>query len=292
MPAQTVAPVPPSATARPGLPVPTNRPGQPAPTARPGQPAPTAQPPVAGQPAQNTPVPPASDTPTNPAGIVTTPLPVVSGLQFQKKSDWGSRFAGESLTYTITVISPTGTLTGGSLRDVIVTDQLPANLEVNGSIKVSDQNARVEQQGNQITVRVGTLPAGQTLTIMIPVKIKGDVAAQTRIVNQAQLRYNGFTDPVYSNIASVLVVGNAPPLTATAIAKGEIGGLATANPPTVTQGQTGVGGVGTAQPSGTGAGVGTTNPATSTGIPLAGFVLFGLTLLIHNIRVRREMTRI
>jgi fimbrial isopeptide formation D2 family protein len=231
--------------------------------------------------------------PTNPAGISVQPL--VTGLQFQKKSDWGSRFAGESLMYTITVISPTGTLTAGGLRDVVVTDQLPTNLEVAGPIQVSDQNARVEQQGNQITVRVGTLPAGQTLTIMIPVKIKSDVAAQTRIVNQAQLRYAGISDPVYSNIASVLVVGAPPPLTATAIANANASAVAVAatpNPATITAG-TGIGGgVATPQAGVSQTDVGATNPATSTGFPLLGFVLFGLTMLVHNVRVRREMTHI
>jgi fimbrial isopeptide formation D2 family protein len=214
---------------------------------------------------------------------------VVSGLQFQKKSDWGSRFAGESLMYTITVISPTGTINSGGLQDVVVTDQLPTNLEVAGPIQVSDQNARVEQQGNQITVRVGTLPAGQTLTIMIPVKIKADVAAQTRIVNQAQLRYAGITDPMYSNIASVLVVGAPPPLTATAIANAV---AATPNPATVTPGVGAGGGIATTTAGVSQTNVGQSNPATSAGIPVLGFVLFGLTLLVHNVRVRRELTRI
>ena len=293
--ATAVAPNPP-ATARPGAPNPpaTARPGVPQPpaTARPVAPR-TAVPGQSTQQPRATVAAGATSTnvPPTAAGIVVQP---VSGLQFQKKSDWGSRFAGESLMYTITVISPTGTLATGGLRDVVVTDQVPTNLEVNGPIKVSDQNARVEQQGNQITVRVGTLPAGQTLTIMIPVKIKGDVAAQTRIVNQAQMRYNGITDPIYSNVASVLVVGSPPPLTATALAV-VAQDIATPNPATVTAGSGvpgGVAGAATATAVAGGGNFGTANPPTSAGIPILGFVLFGLTLLVRNIRVRRELTRI
>ncbi len=188
------------------------------------------------------------------------------------------------------MISPTNDVNAPALRNVVVTDLLPANLEVAGTIKVSDQNARVEQQGNQITVRVSTLPAGQTLTIMIPVRIKTNVDANTLIVNQGQLLYEGITDPMYSNVASVLVVGEAPPLTATSLALGTP--AATANPASVTPGDTTPGAIATPDVTGTSTDVGTQNPATSTGIPLLGFVLFGLTLLVHNIRLRRELTHI
>jgi len=127
---------------------------------------------------------------------------------------------------------------------------------------------------------------------MIPVKIKDGVAAQTRIVNQAQLNFTGLAQPIYSNISSVLVVGEAPAVSATAVPKGNVGGgAATANPATVTP-NTGIGG---GQGSGDGTGatdVGVSNPATNMGIPAAGFVLFALTMFVHVIRVRREMTRI
>jgi hypothetical protein len=87
------------------------------------------------------------------------------------------------------------------------------------------------------------------------------------------------------------VVGVPSPLTATAIAKGEI---ATPNPPQLTAG-TGIPGgqAGTTVPGvGSTGSVGEQNPNTSAGIPLMGFVLFGLTLLVHNVRVRRELTHI
>ncbi len=293
--ATVVPPSNPTATPRPGAPVPsaTQRPGggsNPSATPRPGAPVPSATNVPAGSQPTNAPAP-ATATPTNPAGFVTDPI--VTGLQFQKKSDWGSRFAGESLVYTITIISPTNSLNAGTMRDVVVVDQLPSNLETNGPIKVSDQNARVEQQGNQITVRVGVLPAGQTLTIMIPVKIKDGVAAQTRIVNQAQLNFTGLAQPIYSNISSVLVVGAAPAGSTTTVpnATAGTGGAATANPATVTP-NTGVGGGQGNGDGGTVTDVGTINPATNMGIPSAGFVLFALTMLVHVVRVRREMTRI
>jgi hypothetical protein len=89
----------------------------------------------------------------------------------------------------------------------------------------------------------------------------------------------------------VLVVGVPSPLTATAIAKGEI---ATPNPAQVTPGTGVPGGQGGTTVPGVGSqgSVGTVTPNTSAGIPLMGFVLFGLTLLVHNVRVRRELTRI
>lgn len=293
--ATVVPPSNPTATPRPGAPVAsaTPRPGggsNPTATPRPGAPVASATNAPAGSQPTNAPAP-ATATPTNPAGFVTDPI--VTGLQFQKKSDWGSRFAGESLVYTITIISPTNSLNAGTMRDLVVVDQLPSNLETNGPIKVSDQNARVEQQGNQITVRVGVLPAGQTLTIMIPVKIKDGVAAQTRIVNQAQLNFTGLAQPIYSNISSVLVVGAAPAGSTTTVpnATAATGGAATANPATVTPNT----GVGSGQGNGDGGtvtDVGTSNPATNMGIPATGFVLFAMTMLVHIVRVRREMTRI
>ncbi|XSG74325.1 hypothetical protein ACP8Y2_19315 [Herpetosiphon llansteffanensis] len=293
--ATVVPPSNPTATPRPGVPVATAtpRPGggsNPTATPRPGAPVASATNAPAGSQPTNAPAP-ATATPTNPAGFVTDPI--VTGLQFQKKSDWGSRFAGESLVYTITIISPTNSLNAGTMRDVVVVDQLPSNLETNGPIKVSDQNARVEQQGNQITVRVGVLPAGQTLTIMIPVKIKDGVAAQTRIVNQAQLNFTGLAQPIYSNISSVLVVGAAPAGSTTTVpnATAGTGGAATANPATVTP-NTGVGSGQGNGDGGTTTDVGTINPATNMGIPATGFVLFALTMLVHVVRVRREMTRI
>jgi hypothetical protein len=89
----------------------------------------------------------------------------------------------------------------------------------------------------------------------------------------------------------VLVVGVPSPLTATAIAQAEI---ATPNPPQLTAGTGIPGGLsGTSVPAvGSQGAVGTQNPNTSAGIPLMGFVLFGLTLLVHNVRVRRELTHI
>ena len=38
--------------------------------------------------------------------------------------------------------------------------------------------------------------------------------------------------------------------------------------------------------------VGTVAPNTSSGIPFLGFILFGMTLAVHQVRVRRELTRI
>ena len=103
----------------------------------------------------------------------------------------------------------------------------------------------------------------------------------TVVHNQATLRYRGNDQLVFSNVVAVkIVTKDAPtataaptnvPTTAPTVPVQIAGGEPVSAPPEE---------------------LGTKLPHTSGGIPLSGFVLLGLTLLLHSIRSHRARIRI
>lgn len=288
-------PPPPTTPPQPPLP-PTPRPGQPAPTARPR----TAVP----QPART--VTPDTRTATSTPGTPSLPTPE-AGLFFRMNSDWGSAFAGQEVIYVIAVRN---TRAGGAMRNLQITSDLPANLEI---LQDSADRGDPMVVGNQVTLKLDALQPNEGVEIAIKTRIKDDVADGTRIVSQAELTFDGLALPAHSNIVTVLVVALAqiqaqpqvpagPVLQATAA----ITATATAAPTqTSTTAPTTAAPTQTTVPTATVAPATATTvagaapkpgspalPSTSSGVPIFGFALLGMTLMVRTVRVHRAQSRI
>ncbi|MFN3373336.1 MAG: hypothetical protein ACK44M_07225, partial [Chloroflexus sp.] len=135
----------------------------------------------------------------------------------------------------------------------------------------------------------------------------------TLLVVQAQASYSGLSRPVFSNISTVLVVGEQQVVTATATlapvtsptATATVGVSATAlattapSSPTATAGSViGGGAAATATVTPTPLAAGGQSggqaplPNTSAGIPFLGVLLLGATLLTRTVRLHRARERI
>jgi hypothetical protein len=184
---------------------------------------------------------------------------------------------------------------------------LPANIEITG--KPKSDRGDPEQSGNRVVLRLNELVPGQSVELAIPSKLKESVAVDTRVVSQAELSFEGLNTPIYSNIAPILVVGQAPTVQPAVAATAAPTSQATSEPatplpsatpdpnaqaqavaapaapttvaPTAVSGQPQV--VKPAAPP---------LPETSSGVPISGMVLFGMTLLIRTVRIHRSQTRI
>ena len=307
----------PRATAQPHTPGPGNTPGpQPKPTGVPRPPLPpTPRPgqllPPTPRPGQLLPPTPrqggAGPTATPGAGAVEgtatttsspTLAPAVPGLFFRMASDWGSQFPGHEVNYVIAV---SNIRTSGDMRDLQISSTLPTNLQVLGA--KADRGGDPLVAGNTVSLKLDTLKPGEGVEIAIKTKIKDSVAIGTLIISQAELTFTGLSLPAHSNIVTVLVVGAAPAqvtplqttttLTATA-------GLATATPTPTTALTATMSSVPapTSPPTATVAPAGGTSPngaplpATSSGVPILGVAMLGMTLMLRTVRVHREQTRI
>jgi uncharacterized repeat protein (TIGR01451 family) len=263
--------------------------------------------------------------PTRPAGAggarTATPAPSptiiasTDAIFFRMASNWGSAFPGDAVTYVIAVRNTHPT---NALRDLALRSVLPANLEITAlSAGPIDRNTPgaftpgdPSRTDNRISLGIAELPAGQGFEVIVQTKIKPNVPAGTRIVAQAELTFAGLAIPLYSNIVTVEVVNAAqaqilPTNTATAAPTDAPTATSTAiptpvpatEPPTVvaevaqpaavppTGADATAGGV--VSPAAT-----APLPATSTGVPLAGFALFGATLLARTWRLHRARSRI
>jgi uncharacterized repeat protein (TIGR01451 family) len=93
---------------------------------------------------------------------------------------------GETVTYTIRV---TNTLSAQlPMGEVMVTDLLP---EVLTPVSASSTSGPVEWWGNLLTADIGTLPPGQTVTIVVTAKVRADGPPVPEITNQASLLHTG-----------------------------------------------------------------------------------------------------
>ncbi|MCS6840809.1 MAG: hypothetical protein NZ699_17315 [Roseiflexus sp.] len=262
--------------------------------------------------------------PTRPAGAggVRTATPVASptliaptdALFFRMASNWGSAFPGDAVTYVIAVRNTHPT---NPLRDLALRSVFPANLEITGvSAGPIDRTTPgaftpgdPSRTGNRISLGITELPAGQGFEVIVQTRIRPNAPAGTRIVAQAELTFAGLAIPLYSNIVTVEVVNAAqaqvlPTSTATAAPTSAPTATPTATPtpvpttaqptviveaaqpaavaPTATPGRTSAVGPAATAPL----------PATSTGVPLAGFALLGATLLARTWRLHRAKSRI
>lgn len=275
-------PLPP--TPRPGQPLPTTRPGQSLPpTPRPGAATATSR-------AITTSGPTASATP---AGTPTL-APAVPGLFFRMASDWGSAFPGQEVNY---VIAASNIRSSGAMRDVQISSELPANLQILDA--KADRGGDPTVSGNTVSLKLSALNPGEGVEIAIKTRIKDTVAIGTQIVSQAELTFTGLDLTAHSNIVTVLVVGaqaQTPTLTATPTPAATL--TASLSPtvtptatltaiPTATGAPASGAAAGAAPPTGS-----APLPNTSAGVPFLGILMLGMTLMLRTVRVHREQTRI
>lgn len=295
----TTTPVPPTVT--PKAPAPTATPKPKAPTATPKAPAPTATPKPRVQ-AQATVAPTA---PTIPVVVptpgptlppVTTPVPNKPSLRFNLSSDWGQVFVGDEFEFEVT-LQNAGSEAGGSsplsrtqrrlkqqalenipaLKDVLVVDELNPAFEV---LEASSSGMNVSVNGQRVEAKRATLAGGELVTLRIKVRARAVDTDGMTVLNQASLNYAEAQELTFSNVVAVKVVNKVAP-TATALPTA----LPTATPaPTLT--------VAGADPATTAALTQADLPKTSGGAPMWGFVLLGLTMLFHSVRVHRARIRI
>jgi len=208
-------------------------------------------------------------------------------------SDWGSAFTGQEVNY---VIAFRNTRTTGAINNLVISSVLPANLQI---LEQKSDRGDPQLQGNQLTFKLASLQAGQGVEIAVRAKIKDDVEVGTRLIGQAEATYDGLALPLRSNIATILIVGSAlgpvqanvqaasPAASATATAAT----TASAVPPTPTNTMIATAAP-TAKPTSAAAASAPQLPATSSGVPISGFALLGLTMLLRTVRLHRERWRI
>ncbi|MFQ3631306.1 hypothetical protein [Roseiflexus sp.] len=321
-PATPVTPVPtqPPASPQPPAPPPSGGDGGPSEGAPPPPvidlilpptPAPVAPaPPVAQQPRPTRPAGASGARTATPAASPTA-IASTDAIFFRMASNWGSAFPGDAVTYVIAVRNTHPT---DALRDLTLRSVLPANLEIttlsSGPIDRNTPGAFTpgdpSRTDNRVALGIAELPAGQGFEVIVQTRIKPDVSAGTRIVAQAELTFAGLAIPLYSNIVTVEVVNAAQAQvlpTDTATATPTEAPTATLTPMPATEAPTEI--VEAAQPAVIAPVVAPTIasgearpattaplPATSTGVPLTGFVLLGATLLARTWRLHRARSRI
>jgi hypothetical protein len=232
---------------------------------------------------------------------VTTPVPGQPSIRFNLKSDWGQVFVGDTFEYVITLqnvgqeaggsspmMSPSRSSKVEALRNIAPLNNVVISDDINGAFEVIDatgEGLTVKTTGQKIEATRAVLAGGEEVKVRIKVRARPSDVLPVTISNQATLLYTGLPLNVFSNIVDITVAAkNAPTATA-----------APTNVPTNTPA------VGTNSAGGTQQEIpvparpeelGTNLPQTSGGIPLYGFVLLGLTLLLHSIRAHRARVRI
>ncbi len=315
----------------PPPPPPAQPPRQPAPPVAPPPvaPPPVAPPPVVppGEEPLDVPLPVdvpdavVEEVPTEVVANTPLPAPTETGIFFRMASDWGSTFAGEEVQYTLVLRNTRPEAEGGAndMRDIRIRTTLPANLEVQGAS--ADRGADPRVAGNEIEHQLSLLKPGESVEVTIRTRIRPDVAGGTLIVAQGQLLHTDATRPLFSNIVTVLVVQmpqtatrTPTPAVASPGTSGATTGTGRTGSPTVLAPTATPAGlvpqqtppdadeseeVASVPPTETPAIAGGVTPetpaplpATSTGVPLSGFVLLGLTMFIRQIRLHREKERI
>jgi uncharacterized repeat protein (TIGR01451 family) len=219
-------------------------------------------------------------------------------------SDWGSTFTGQEINY---VIAFRNTRADAAMNNVVITSALPENLQI-----LDDKSDRgdTQLQGNTLTWNATTLQPGEGVEIAVRVKIKDQVDVGTRIVSQAEATFDGLGLPLRSNVVTVLIVGSelgpaaasiasigdtpTPTSTATATIVPTAVDTPTSSPTDPPTAEIAAAGAAPISPAVSPAAspIVAPLPATSSGFPISGFLLLGLTMLLRTVRIHRSQTRI
>jgi len=95
---------------------------------------------------------------------------------------------GETLTYTIRVTNTQRVAyPGRKMNGVMITDLLPESLKL---IEITSTRGTTELWGNLLTVDIGELATGQTVTVIAVTKVREDILLPSPVItNQASLIY-------------------------------------------------------------------------------------------------------
>ncbi len=258
---------------------------------------------------------------------VAAPVSTSDEILIRLTSDWGSAFSGQDVEFTFTLrnINPPADNNTNDLRDLEFSTRLPANLVVNGA--TADRGGDPTVDTNTVTYSLKQLRPGESIEIVIPTTIRDGVLPGTILIAQGQVEFDDITQPINSNIVTVLIVESAlqqptiavatsaPPITAAQPYPGPTGTQAATDTPAPTDtsapvptdtsapGSSPV--AATATSAATAGGTPDTDvappadsdsaaplPATSTGVPIAGIVLLGMTLFVRTVRLKRERERL
>ncbi len=169
------------------------------------------------------------------------------------------------------------------LQNVVVGDDINPAFEV---LEATGEGLTVKTNGQKVEATRSVLAGGEEVKLRIKVRARPRDVLPVTISNQATLLYSGLSHNVFSNIVDIVVAAkNAPTATAAPT------DAPTAVPTLGAQSAAG-GGPADVPPAAKPEELGTKLPQTSGGIPLSGFVLLGLTLLIHSLRAHRSRIRI
>ncbi len=126
----------------------------------------------------------------------------------------GSALPGEILTYTIVVVNaPAPSATAHAMEGVMITDLLPDALL---PVKATSTVGAVELWGNLLTVGVGDVSLGQTVTVTLVARVRESASPGAVIVNRASLIYHDHvasqTQPVGVTVGAQGQAAGEPPV--------------------------------------------------------------------------------
>jgi hypothetical protein len=222
------------------------------------------------------------------------------------QSDWGSAFPNQKVNY---LIAAQNTRASGDMSELRIRTMMPANLEVlsaSASYGVDPALKSIDPvvAGNEVSLKLDVLKPGEQVFIAIETRVKGTAVVGSQIVSQAELTFTGIKSMAFSNIVSVLVVG-APPTSQISLAQGQATPTATMTQPPTATGTAAP----TTQPTPTATNVPPPSPTravagaarpptsvplpeTSTGVPIFGFALLGMTMMLRTVRIHRSQSRL
>lgn len=230
---------------------------------------------------------------------VTTPEPGKPSARFNLGTDWGQVFVGDEFEFVVT-LQNAGDDVGGSwptrraerrtklnapenlppMTNVVIADELDPAFEV---LEATGNGLTIKSVGQRVEATRATLASGEIVTLRIKVRAISGEPGGKKVANQASLTYAEHQDQQFSNTVTVEIMTREQPTATPAPTD-----VATATPdaspaPAAAGGEPQI-----APPEALGSDL----PHTSGGLPISGFVLLGLTLLLHSIRAHRERVRI
>jgi uncharacterized repeat protein (TIGR01451 family)/fimbrial isopeptide formation D2 family protein len=126
-----------------------------------------------------------SNTATVSVGVPNTPAPnlIIIDPVITKQVDVQLALPGDPVTYTITATNNGN----ASATGVIVTDPIPAQLQIEN---ITTTQGTVAISGNTLTINIGTVGPGQTVTMKIFARVRLNVTPPTDVLNTAYEYYN------------------------------------------------------------------------------------------------------
>lgn len=125
-----------------------------------------------------------ADRSNTPCSTDASTIVVLADLTLQKQAA-ATVFAGETLTYTLTVVN-----NGPSdAQNVVVTDNLPAGVTFL-SASASADDSSCDAGPNPVTCTIGTLPSGESREFEIVVSVANDIEPGSSLENNATVTAN------------------------------------------------------------------------------------------------------